>query len=414
MLHYVDGQLFIEDTPCLTLAKTYGTPLYVYSQNHIHDSFLNYSTIFTTSNPLICYSVKANGNLSILRYLASLGAGFDIVSGGELQRVLTAGGSPKKTIFSGVNKSESEIQLALKVGIFCFNIESLPEIDRIQKIAQQLHIMAPISLRINPNINAKTHPHISTGLKNNKFGIAYQEAISAYLYAQKQSNLHIIGIDCHIGSQLIDLSPLKKAADTIFNLVTQLQTHNIPIKHIDLGGGIGITYHDEPTPNYQDYATYIAPFFQKNTEIKLIFEPGRSIIGNAGILLTKVDFIKHHQNKNFIVVDAAMNDLVRPALYQSYHDIIPVCLNATSTAITADVVGPVCESSDCLGSNRSLAVQSDDYLVIKSAGAYAASMASCYNSRFIAPEILVNGSTHTMIKRKDTFEQLIQNEISFL
>ncbi|QRN41383.1 MAG: diaminopimelate decarboxylase [Neisseriaceae bacterium] len=415
MLRYVNQQLFIEQTSCLELAKTYGTPLYVYSKKHIQAAFLNYQHIFNDFNPLVCYAVKANSNLSILQYLASLGAGFDIVSGGELQRVLLAGGDPDKIIFSGVNKSEDEIKLALTAGILCFNVESLSEIDRIQVVAKELNTVAPISFRVNPNVDAKTHPYISTGLKNNKFGIPYPDALATYLYAQKQSHLSIIGIDCHIGSQLLDLTPLNEAADKIFELVIQLKQKGIHLKHIDLGGGIGIPYKkDDPNPNYEDYARHITPFFQKNNGLQLVLEPGRSIIGNSGILLTKVDFIKHNQEKCFIITDAAMNDLLRPALYDSYHDIVPIVIHENLSTVKADIVGPVCESGDCLGKNRTLAVQAGDYLAVKSAGAYAASMASHYNSRLIAPEILIDGDCHTMIKSRDTFEQVIQNEILFL
>lgn len=413
MFQYRQQELYIEDCAIKELVKHYGTPLYVYSQNTISAAFKHYQQVFSSFALLLCYAVKANSNLSILSHLAHLGAGFDIVSGGELQRVLTVGVHPQKIIFSGVNKSEDEIELALKTDILCFNIESLPEIERIQKIARRLRKKAPISFRINPNIDAKTHPYISTGLRNNKFGIPYEMAEQAYLYAKNLSHLSLIGIDCHIGSQLMDTTPLQKAADKLFILIERLEHLGICLDHVDLGGGIGIPYHQEPLPDYTSYAAHISSFFHRHPQMRLILEPGRSIIGPAGALVTKVDFIKLQTHKNFIIVDAGMNDLMRPALYQSDHTILPV-QKRDITPIIADVVGPICESTDKLAVDRKLQITAGDYLAIQDAGAYAASMASHYNSRFIAAEVLVSGKHHRLIRARDRFEDLIRNELPFI
>lgn len=414
MLRYINNQLYIEKVSCLDLVKKYKTPLYVYSRTSMLEALTNYRESFSELRPLICYAVKANSNLSILQHFSRLSTGFDVVSGGELQRVLTVQGNPKKIVFSGVNKSEAEIQLALQVGILTFNVESIPEIDRIQKVAKSLGVKAPISLRINPNIDAKTHPHISTGLKNNKFGIPYEQALEAYSYSRQQSHLNIVGIDCHIGSQLTDVEPLKRAADKLFTLVAELKKKQIPIRYFDSGGGLGIIYCQEPRPDYKSYAQHLSTFFSQHPEIKLILEPGRSLVGDAGILLTRVDYIKQQPEKNFIIVDAAMNDLIRPALYDGYHDIIPVSQKPNITPIVADIVGPICETSDCLGKNRKLAVEPGDYLAIKSTGAYVASMANHYNSRLIAAEVWVHDDQEALIRQRDQFSQLIQNELPFI
>ena len=310
-----------EHVPYSTLAAQYGTPLYVYSQQAITAAFVQYQQNFASLNPLICYAVKANGNLSILRYFASLGSGFDIVSGGELQRVLLAGGDAEKILFSGVGKSKAEIELALTHNILCFNVESIPELERINTVAGELGKKAPISLRINPNVDAKTHPYISTGLKANKFGIAYNDALAAYQLAASLPNLNVIGIDCHIGSQLTDLSPLVEALERLLVLIDQLSTQGIQLQHIDLGGGIGIVYQHEDVPDLKAYATAVENLLS-GRNLKLMLEPGRSLIGNAGNLLTTVEYIKQGEEKNFVIVDAAMNDLIRPALYQGYHSIL--------------------------------------------------------------------------------------------
>ena len=390
------------------LADKFGTPLYVYSQAALSEAFQNYQTAFAKLNPLICYAVKANGNLSILKHFASLGSGFDIVSGGELQRVLAAGGDAGKTIFSGVGKNEAEIEFALNAGVLCFNVESIPELERINTVAGKMGKTAPISLRINPDVDAKTHPYISTGLKANKFGIAFADALATYQHAAALPHLRITGIDCHIGSQLIDLSPLVEACDRLLVLVEQLDAVGIKLEHIDLGGGVGIVYHDEAVPDLQAYADAVAVRLS-DRGYKVILEPGRSLVGNAGTLLTRVEFVKHGEEKNFVIVDAAMNDLMRPALYDAYHHIETV-EPKNSTAFVADVVGPICESGDFIGKDRSLSCEAGDLLAVRSAGAYASSMASNYNTRPRAAEVLVNGQEAKLVRLRETFAQQIANE----
>ena len=390
------------------LADKFGTPLYVYSQAALSEAFQNYQTAFAKLNPLICYAVKANGNLSILKHFASLGSGFDIVSGGELQRVLAAGGDAGKTIFSGVGKNEAEIEFALNAGVLCFNVESIPELERINTVAGKMGKTAPISLRINPDVDAKTHPYISTGLKANKFGIAFADALATYQHAAALPHLRITGIDCLIGSQLIDLSPLVEACDRLLVLVEQLDVVGIKLEHIDLGGGVGIVYHDEAVPDLQAYADAVA-LRLSDRGYKVILEPGRSLVGNAGTLLTRVEFVKHGEEKNFVIVDAAMNDLMRPALYDAYHHIETV-EPKNSTAFVADVVGPICESGDFIGKDRSLACEAGDLLAVRSAGAYASSMASNYNTRPRAAEVLVNGQEAKLVRLRETFAQQIANE----
>ena len=390
------------------LADKFSTPLYVYSQAALSEAFQNYQTAFAKLNPLICYAVKANGNLSILKHFASLGSGFDIVSGGELQRVLAAGGDAGKTIFSGVGKNEAEIEFALNAGVLCFNVESIPELERINTVAGKMGKTAPISLRINPDVDAKTHPYISTGLKANKFGIAFADALATYQHAAALPHLRITGIDCHIGSQLIDLSPLVEACDRLLVLVEQLDAVGIKLEHIDLGGGVGIVYHDEAVPDLQAYANAVA-LRLSGRGYKVILEPGRSLVGNAGTLLTRVEFVKHGEEKNFVIVDAAMNDLMRPALYDAYHHIETV-EPKNSTAFVADVVGPICESGDFIGKDRSLSCEAGDLLAVRSAGAYASSMASNYNTRPRAAEVLVNGQEAKLVRLRETFAQQIANE----
>ncbi|MDF7675375.1 diaminopimelate decarboxylase [Neisseriaceae bacterium ESL0693] len=403
---------FCEAVAYTDLAAQYGTPLYVYSQEKITQAVTHYQQAFATLQPLICYAVKANSNLSLLRYFARLGCGFDIVSGGELARVLAAGGQAAKTIFSGVGKSVAEIEFALNSGIYCFNVESLPELARINDIASRMHKIAPVSLRINPDVDANTHPYISTGLKNNKFGIAYADALTAYQQAAASPHLHIVGIDCHIGSQLTDLSPLIEALERLLLLVDQLAASGITLSHIDLGGGIGIVYHDEPVPDLAAYARAVISRLQGRA-IRLVLEPGRSLVGNAGVLLTTVEYVKPAQTKNFVIVDAAMNDLMRPALYDAYHHISNITDPAGETFL-ADIVGPVCESGDFLAKERMIAAQSGDLLAIHSAGAYASSMASNYNSRGRAAEVWVNGNQHHLIRRRESWSELLSNEQSCL
>ena len=397
-----------EQVPYSTLATQYGTPLYVYSQQAITAAFVQYQQNFASLNPLICYAVKANGNLSILRHFASLGSGFDIVSGGELQRVLLAGGDAEKTLFSGVGKSKAEIELALTHNILCFNVESIPELERINTVAGELGKKAPISLRINPNVDAQTHPYISTGLKANKFGIAYNDALAAYQLAASLPNLNVIGIDCHIGSQLTDPSPLVEALERLLVLIDQLSTQGIQLQHIDLGGGIGIVYQHENVPDLKAYATAVEKLLS-GRNLKLMLEPGRSLIGNAGNLLTTVEYIKQGEEKNFVIVDAAMNDLIRPALYQGYHSILNTNTIRTKEFV-ADIVGPICESSDFLAKDRSIAAQAGDILLVQSAGAYVSSMASNYNTRCRAAEVLVNAGEHHLIRQRESIADLLATE----
>ncbi|MBQ9601538.1 MAG: diaminopimelate decarboxylase [Neisseriaceae bacterium] len=393
------------------LAQQFGTPLYVYSQNELSTAFSRYQQTFSALKPLICYAVKANSNLSILRHFAQLGSGFDTVSGGEIARVLAAGGAADKIIYSGVGKSVAEIEYALTVGIKCFNVESLPELDRINEVAQRLNKVAPISLRINPDVDAKTHPYISTGLKANKFGIAMSDAERAFVYAHSLPALKVIGIDCHIGSQLIDLSPLIEACERLLILVDKLAQQNIVLQHIDLGGGVGIVYHEEQTPDLHFYADELTKLLQQRS-LNLIIEPGRSLVGQAGTLLTRVEYVKQGEEKNFVIVDAAMNDLIRPTLYEAYHHIENTVFRQPE--ILVDVVGPICETGDFLAQNRMLAAEQGDLLLVHGAGAYAASMASNYNSRCRAAEILVNGKEVKLIREREKIDDLFANERALL
>ena len=400
--------LHCENISYTELAERFGTPLYVYSQAELDSAFARYQTAFAVLDPLICYAVKANGNLSVIRRFAELGSGFDIVSGGELARVLAAGGRADKTIFSGVGKSAAEIEFALKSGIKCFNVESLPELDRINEIAGRLKTAAHISLRINPDVDAQTHPYISTGLKANKFGIAMEDAERAYLHAASLPHLDIIGIDCHIGSQLIKLEPLIEACERLLPLIDKLAANGIGLQHIDLGGGVGIVYQNEETPDLAAYAEAVQKLLG-DRRLKLILEPGRSLVGNAGALLTRVEFVKQNGDKNFVVVDAAMNDLMRPALYQAYHHIE----NAEPSPVApfaADIVGPICETGDFLAKDRMISAQAGDLLVVRSAGAYASSMAGNYNTRPRAAEVLVNGNEAKIVRRRETLEEMLANE----
>ena len=407
---YVNNVLHFDGVALPALAQTYGTPLYVYSESALSDAFKAYEQAFAANQPLICYAVKANGNLSVLKHFAALGSGFDIVSGGELQRVLAAGGNAGKVIFSGVGKSRDEIKLALEVGVKCFNVESLPELDRINEVAAEMGQTAAISLRINPDVDAQTHPYISTGLKENKFGIAFVDAMGAYRHAAALPNLRIVGIDCHIGSQLIDLSPLAEALERLLVLVDQLADEGIALQHIDIGGGVGIVYNDEAQPDLQAYADTVARLLAGRPQ-HLVMEPGRSLVGNAGLLLTQVEFVKQGEGKNFVIVDAAMNDLMRPALYQAYHAIEAVEPHSDVPAVLADVVGPICETGDFLAKDRELAVVEGDLLVVKSAGAYASSMASNYNTRTRAAEVMVKQGEQRLIRRRETLSDLWKDEI---
>jgi diaminopimelate decarboxylase len=396
--------LALEDVPLTTIAATYGTPCYVYSRTAIEEAFERYRTALPPERAEICYAVKANGNLSILRLLAARGAGFDIVSRGELERVLAAGGEAKRVVFSGVAKGAAEIRRALEVGIGVFNVESAAELTRIAHIAREMGRRAPVALRINPDVDPKTHPYISTGLKRNKFGIPVAEALALYRQAKSMPELDLVGIACHIGSQLLDPSPLLEAAERVKDAVEQLERDGIALRHIDLGGGLGIRYRDETPPDIPAVLRALAERFADRPE-RLMFEPGRSLVGNAGLLLTRVEYLKHGEEQDFALVDAGMNDLMRPALYDAWHEIVPV-VPRSGPVRRYDVVGPVCESSDFLGRGRELALESGDLLAVLSAGAYGMAMSSNYNARPRPAEVLVEGAAHRLIRAREPLESL--------
>jgi diaminopimelate decarboxylase len=403
-----NGLLHAENVALRDIAEQHQTPTYVYSRSALTETFRRFQAGLLGHEHLICFAVKANPSLAILNLFARLGAGFDIVSGGELARVLAAGGDPKKVVFSGVGKSHNEILAALEAGILCFNVESINELHRIQQVAAEIGKIAPVSLRVNPNVDAKTHPYISTGLKNNKFGVAFEDALDLYQQAAGMPNIAVHGVDCHIGSQITELSPFLDALDKVLGLVDALAERDIHIQHIDVGGGVGITYSDETPP---DFATYTAAIMQKlaGRGVKVLFEPGRALVGNAGILLTKVEYLKPGESKNFAIVDAAMNDLMRPALYDAYHHITTIA-DSSAQAHTYEVVGPVCESGDFLGHDRSLAIAEGDYLAIHSAGAYGMSMSSNYNTRARAAEVLVDGDQVHVIREREQIADLFKLE----
>jgi len=404
--------LHAENVGLNQIAREFGTPCYVYSKAALTLAFERFSAGFIGSDHLVCFAVKSNPSLAILNLFAKLGAGFDIVSGGELARVLAAGGDPKKIVFSGVGKTAVEMQAALDAGIFCFNVESASELTRLNKVAAEMGKVAPVSLRVNPNVDAKTHPYISTGLKNNKFGVAYEDALSIYLQAAAMSNIAIHGVDCHIGSQITELSPFLDAFDRVLLLVDALQQHGIEIQHIDAGGGIGICYSNETPPEFKVYAAAMRAKLGER-KVKLVFEPGRALVGNAGVLLTKVEYLKHTEAKNFAIVDAAMNDLMRPALYDAYHDIKAVqtrLKDDVTPTLTYEIVGPVCESGDFLGHDRNLALAEGDLLAIMSAGAYGMSMASNYNTRPRAAEVMVDDGVCRLIGPREVIADLFALE----
>lgn len=406
---YRNGQLMAEDVAVADIAKQYSTPCYIYSRATIERHWHAFNDAFGSQPHLICYAVKASSNLAILNLLARLGSGFDIVSVGELERVLAAGADPKKVVFSGVGKKASEMRRALEVGIRCFNVESEAELERLNQVASEMGEIAPISLRVNPDVDAETHPYISTGLKDNKFGIAFDEAERVYLKAAKMPNLKVEGIDCHIGSQLLTLTPFMDALDRLLVMIERLKTQGVNIHHIDLGGGLGVRYNEENPPLPSDYTARLMQDERiKNYEI--LMEPGRAIIANAGVLVTEVEYLKLSDYKNFAVIDAAMNDLIRPALYQSWMKIIPVVENPERETRTYDVVGPVCETSDFLGKGRDLAIQAGDLLVVRTAGAYGFTMASNYNTRTRAAEIMVDGHKTYVIRERETLPELYANE----
>lgn len=404
-----DGELLAEQCAVSGLVAQYGTPLYIYSRATIERHWKAFDAAAGDVPHLICYAVKANGNLAILNLLARLGSGFDIVSGGELARVIAAGGDAKKVVFSGVGKTEAEMRYALEQDILCFNVESEPELERLNQVAGAMGKVARISIRINPDIDAGTHPYISTGLKQNKFGIPIERAPEVYRYAASLPNLQITGVDCHIGSQLTEIAPFLEAADKLLALIDELAAAGIKIHHLDVGGGLGVNYNDETPPHPSEYATALKQKLQ-DRDLTLMFEPGRAIMANAGILATRVEYLKAGEDRHFAIVDAAMNDLIRPSLYSAWMNIIPVNRALPRDALRYDVVGPVCETGDFLGKDRELAIAPGDYLAVRSAGAYGFSMASNYNARSRAAEVLVDGEQPHLIREREPLASLWQFE----
>ena len=405
----INGVLHAEQCSLDQLAQQFGTPLYVYSKATLEKHYLDMDRAFDFIDHQICFAVKSNSNLAVLNVLAKLGAGFDIVTGGELARVLAAGGNPAKIVFSGLGKSEADIEKALDVGIACFNVESYAELDRIQKVAAKLGKKAPISLRVNPDVDAKTHPYISTGLKENKFGIPSDTVYETYQYAASLPNLEIVGIDCHIGSQLTETKPFVDALDRVVLMIEELKKLGINLKHIDIGGGLGVRYKDETPPTVAEYANAMRPVLEK-LGLKVYMEPGRSISANAGALLTKVDLLKPTNHRNFAIIDAAMNDLIRPALYEAWMDIQSVNPNPDVEVKTWDLVGAICETGDFLGKQRDLALQENDVLAVLGAGAYGFVMSSNYNTRGRAAEVMVSGDQAYLIRERETIESLWEKE----
>ncbi len=403
-----NGELYAEGVAFADIAREFGTPCYVYSHTALTEAFRQFDEGFASRDHLICYAVKANSTLAVLNTFAKLGAGFDIVSGGELARVLAAGGDPSKVVFSGIGKTADEMRAALDAGIFCFNIESESELDRLNYVAGEMGKIAPVSLRVNPDVDAKTHPYISTGLKNNKFGVAYDDAFALYQRAAAMPNIAVHGVDCHIGSQLTEIDPFLAALERVLALVDKLESAGIVISHLDLGGGVGIRYRDETPPEISRYAAALLDRL-KGRNFKLLLEPGRALVGNAGVLLTKVEYIKRGEAKNFAIVDAAMNDLMRPALYDAWHDIVPV-EPRIGPPETFEIVGPVCESGDFLGHDRPLCLEEGDLLAVMSAGAYGMSMSSNYNTRPRAAEVMVNDQNVRLVRARETINSLFDRE----
>lgn len=406
---YHNNQLCAEGVELRQIAAAFGTPTYVYSRATIERHWQAFDTALSAVDHLVCYAVKANSNLAVLNLLARLGAGFDIVSMGELERVIAAGGDPAKVLFSGVGKRVDEMERALEVGIHCFNVESEAELRRLTEVAHHHGVVAPISLRVNPDVDAHTHPYISTGLKENKFGIAIEDAPRLYAEAAERSSLRVMGVDCHIGSQLTEVRPFVDALDRIIALVDTLYGEGIALDHIDLGGGLGVNYRDETPPLPGDYATPLMERLQ-GRDLKIIIEPGRAIVANAGVLLTKVEYLKHHETKDFAIVDAAMNDLMRPALYQAWQNIVPVELGRSGSPRNYDVVGPICETGDFIGKERELVLEQGDLLAVRTAGAYGFSMSSNYNSRPRAAEVMVDGEQIHLIREREAIQQLYAHE----
>ncbi len=385
----------------------YGSPLYVYSRSDVENNWREFDSAFGTHPHLVCYAVKANSNLAVLNVLARIGAGFDIVSIGELERVLAAGGDASKCVFSGVAKTEYEIKRGLEAGIRCFNVESSSEMSRIGEVAQSLNMQAPVSVRVNPNVDAKTHPYISTGLKENKFGVDIDDAIELYQLAHNSKSLKVVGLDCHIGSQITDVSPFLDALDKVIELINKLKDNGIEIAHLDLGGGVGIKYDDEQTI---DISAYINEIMNRTGNLEIILEPGRAIVGNAGAFVTKVEFLKQNSDKSFAIIDGAMNDLLRPAFYNAYHQVLPVNENSNGVDASWDLVGPICETGDFLAKDRKLSLSQGDYLAVMSAGAYGFTMSSNYNSRPRVAEVMVDGVQHYLIRERETIKDLFKQE----
>jgi diaminopimelate decarboxylase len=405
---YRDGSLHAESLNLNAVAERFGTPCYVYSRRALTEAYRAFTAPLAGHDHLICYAMKANSNLAVLDVFARLGSGFDIVSGGELERVLAAGGDAGKVVFSGVGKSTAEIRRALEVGILCFNVESAGELLRIEEIAAAMQRVAPISLRVNPDVDAKTHPYISTGLKENKFGVPYDEAPALYRHAAQSAHLSVVGIDCHIGSQLTETAPFVEALKKVLQLVDSLAAQGIELHHLDLGGGLGIRYRDEVPPETGAYIDALLEGLH-GRNVKLLLEPGRALVGNAGVLLTRVEYLKHNVDRAFAVVDAAMNDLMRPALYEAWHDILPVTPREGATRLY-DVVGPVCESGDFLGKGRDLSLAEGDLLAVMSAGAYGMSMSSNYNTRPRAAEVMIDGETIHLVREREPIATLFAGE----
>lgn len=405
---YRDNELFAESVSLKQIAKEFGTPCYIYSRAALTAAFQEFSSAFGTQPHLICYAVKANSNIAILNLLANLGSGFDIVSGGELRRVLKAGGDPQKTVFSGVGKQADEMRDALAANILCFNIESEAELHTLNRIAGEMNKSAPVSIRVNPDVDAKTHPYISTGLKENKFGVPVDEAERLYHNAQQYPHIRFTGLDCHIGSQLTELAPFMEASKKMLDLLERIEAQGLPIEHLDLGGGLGIRYTDETPPTIASYVSALCDQVKRKQK-RILIEPGRALSGNAGILLTRIEYLKHTPERNFAIVDAAMNDLMRPSLYDAYHDILPISEN-NSNRKNYQIVGPICETGDFLGHNRELCITQGDLLAVMSAGAYGMSMSSNYNTRPRAIEVMVDCDNTYIIRTRETIDQLIENE----
>ena len=403
---YKNQQLFAEEVAIADIIKAHGTPAYIYSRATLERHWHAFDNAFGDHPHLICFAVKSNSNIALLNVMAKLGSGFDIVSQGELERVLAAGGDASRVVFSGVAKSHSEIACALEVGVRCFNVESIPELHRINEVAGEMGKVAPISLRVNPDVDAKTHPYISTGLKENKFGVSVQQAREVYRLAKSLPNVKITGMDCHIGSQLTELQPFLDATDRLIVLMEQLKEDGIELHHLDLGGGLGVPYHGEQPPHPTEYAKALLEKLRAYPNLEIILEPGRAISANAGILVTKVEYLKSNEDRNFAIVDTGMNDMIRPALYEAYMEITEVDQSLNLEASVYDVVGPICETSDFLGKARTLSVAEGDYIAMRSAGAYGAAMSSTYNSRPQAVEILVDGAKAHLIKARADFADL--------